>query len=153
VWAALWVGFAALNLLPGNGSTSAIEGDLASSASMVSPWLANLDRWLAGAVHATGAGAGVLLVALQLSIGLLALARGRLQRAALWTGIALALLYWAGGQSFGQLFSGEATDPSTGPLLAVVGLAGLGAAAGACSSLHGRRPSARSASYPRVALA
>jgi len=126
-WAALWLGYAVLSLLPGNGSSSAIEGQLSSSASTVSPWLADLDHWVADAVHGAGAGSGVLLVAAQLSIGLLALGRGRLQRAALWSGMALALVYWAGGQSFGQLFSGQATDPSTGPLLVLMGLAGLGA--------------------------
>jgi hypothetical protein len=102
----------------------------------VSPWLADLDHWVAGAVHGAGAGSGVLLVAAQLALGLLALGllalgRGRLQRAALWSGMALALVYWAGGQSFGQLFSGQATDPSTGPLLVLMGLAGLGAVADA----------------------
>ncbi len=149
VWAALWVGFAALNLLPGNGSSSAVETDLSSSASTVSPWLAHLDHWMAGAVHGIGAGAGVLLVAAQVSIGLLALTPGRLHRTALWTGITLALLYWVGGQSFGQLFSGQATDPSTGPLLALVGLSGLGA--GAYSSLHARRGTTGEATQGRVA--
>ena len=152
VWAALWIGFAALNLLPGNGSSSAIRSDLSSSASTVSPWLADLDHWMAGVVHGVGAGAGALLVAAQLSIGMLSLGRGRLQRAALWTGIVLALLYWAGGQSFGQLFSGQATDPSTGPLLALVGLAGLGAVAGARSSLHGMPLTTGKATRHRVAL-
>jgi hypothetical protein len=150
VWSALWFGFAALNLLPGNGSSAAIRSDLASSASSVSPWLADLDHGMAGIVH--GAGAGALLVAAQLAIGVLSLRRGRLQRAALWTGIVLALVFWAGGQSFGQLFSGQATDPNTGPLLALVGLAGLGAAAGARSPLHGIRRSSGKVTRPRVAL-
>jgi hypothetical protein len=151
VWASLWIGFAALNLLPGNGS-SAIQSDLSSSASTVSPWLGNLDHWMADVVHGAGAGAGALLVAAQLSIGLLSLGRGRLQRAALWSGLVLALLYWAGGQSFGQLFSGQATDPSTGPLLALVGLAGLGAAADARSPLRGMRRTTGNAVHRRVAL-
>ena len=152
VWAALWIGFAALNLLPGNGSSSAISSDLSSSASTVSPWLADLDHALATVVHSMGAGAGALLVAVQASIGVLALRRGRLQRGALWAGIALALLYWAGGQSFGQLFSGQATDPSTGPLLALVGLAGLGAAARARSPFRGVRRPTEKVTRPRVAL-
>jgi hypothetical protein len=127
-WAALWIGYSVLSLLPGNGSSAAIRAQLSSSASTVSPWLADADHWAANAVHGVGSGSGVLLVAAQLSIGLLALGRGRLQRAALWSGMALALVFWAGGQSFGQLFSGQATDPSTGPLLVLMGLAGLGAA-------------------------
>jgi hypothetical protein len=46
---------------------------------------------------------------------------------ALWAGIVVAVLYWGVGQGFGQLFSGQATDPSTGPLLVMVGLTALGA--------------------------
>ncbi len=149
VWATLWIGFAALNLIPGNGP-SALRSDLSSNAATVSPWLADLDHGMAAVIH--GAGAGVLLVTVQLAIGVLALRRGRLQRGALWAGIALALLYWAGGQSFGQLFSGQATDPNTGPLLALVGVAGLGAAAGARSSSDGARRSAGKADRPLAAL-
>ena len=49
---------------------------------------------------------------------------------ALYAGMLLAALYWAIGQSFGELFSGQATDPSTGPLMIILGLAAVGAMRG-----------------------
>lgn len=127
VWAALWVGYAALNLLPANIAPSTIGSELNANSTMVPSWLGGFDRWLARDVHMAGAGATVLLVTVELAVGLLVLGDGRLKITALWTGVALAALYWAAGQSFGQLFSGQATDPSTGPLLILLGLVGLGA--------------------------
>ena len=37
-------------------------------------------------------------------------------------GAALALDYWMFGEAFGQLFTGVATDPNTGPLLVLLAL-------------------------------
>lgn len=127
-WAMLWIGFAILDLLPGNDKSSTLTADLTTQASSVPSWLAGFDRWLAGGVHHLGPGIGVLLIAAELAIGLLSLTRGRLRPVAIWSGIVLAALYWTAGQSFGQLFSGQATDPSTGPLLMLLGLVTLSAA-------------------------
>jgi hypothetical protein len=128
VWAVLWVGYAVLNLLPANISPSTLGSQLNANATTVPSWLGAFDRWLARDVHAVGAGATVMLVTIELAVGLLVLGDGRLKTPAIWTGVGLAALYWAAGQSFGQLFSGQATDPSTGPLLILLGLVGVGAA-------------------------
>ena len=127
VWAMLWVGFAVLNVLPPNISFRTISSELTMNASMVPSWLAVIDRGSSSAVHTLGFGAVVITVALELAIGLLVVKGGALRTAALWAGIVVAALYWGVGQSFGQLFSGQATDPSTGPLLVIVGLTALGA--------------------------
>ena len=127
VWALLWIGFALLNLVPGNSAGSTVGDELAGNASSVPTWLGHLDHWLANGAQVLGRGTGVLLVGAELAIGLLVLAGGPFRSPATWAGIALTGLYWAAGQSFGQLFSGQATDPSTGPLLMLIGLAALGA--------------------------
>jgi hypothetical protein len=75
-----------------------------------------------------GRGTGVLVVGVELAIGMAAWSQGRLRRPVIGLGIVLAAVFWAAGQSFGELFSGQATDPSTGPLLMLMGLATLGAA-------------------------
>lgn len=126
VWVWLWVGFAALNLLPSNISSRAISSQLTGNASMVPSWLAIIDRGLASAVHASGSGAVMVTVVVELAVGLLVLSHGPLRFVALSTGITVAGLYWAVGQSFGQLFSGQATDPSTGPLIIILALAVVG---------------------------
>jgi hypothetical protein len=131
-WAILWIGFAVLDLLPGNATSSALAVDLTTEATGVPSWLSGFDRWLAGGVHNLGPGIALLLVGTELAIGLLSLGRGPIRSLAIWSGITLAALYWAAGQSFGQLFDGQATDPSTGPLLMLFGLAALSAAPRRC---------------------
>jgi hypothetical protein len=128
VWAALWIGFAVPNLVPGNSAASTIGGELTMNASMAPGWLAAFDRWIGSGVHAMGRGTGVLVVGVELAIGMAAWSQGRLRRPVIGLGIVLAAVFWAAGQSFGELFSGQATDPSTGPLLMLMGLATLGAA-------------------------
>ncbi len=127
VWATLWAGFALLNVLPPNISFRTISSELTTNASMVPSWLAVIDRGSSSAVHTLGFGAVVITMALELAIGLLVVKGGVLRTVALWAGIVVAVLYWGVGQGFGQLFSGQATDPSTGPLLVMVGLTALGA--------------------------
>jgi NADH:ubiquinone oxidoreductase subunit K len=41
----------------------------------------------------------------------------------LMVGVAMALDFWVLGQAFGQVFTGMATDPNTGPLLVLLALA------------------------------
>jgi hypothetical protein len=142
VWAVLWIGYAVLDLLPGNGASPTVAGDLTTGAATVPQWLGFFDRRLASGVHGLGSAYAVLLVAAELTIGILSLTRGSLRPVAYWSGIGLAALYWAAGQSFGQLFSGQATDPSTGPLVMLLGLAALGALPATARS-EGRRPVAR----------
>ena len=127
VWSFLWVGFATLNLLPSNLSPHTTSSQLSANAEAAPAWLAAVDRGLASGVHASGYAAAVAMVALELAIGLLVFGHRILRQAALWSGILLAGLFWAVGQGFGQLFSGRATDPSTGPLVILMGLAALGA--------------------------
>ncbi len=142
VWAVLWIGYAVLDLLPGNGASPTVAGDLTTGAATVPQWLGVFDRRLASGVHGLGSAYAVLLVAAELTIGILSLTRGSLRPVAYWSGIGLAALYWAAGQSFGQLFSGQATDPSTGPLVMLLGLAALGALPATARSER-RRPVAR----------
>lgn len=58
----------------------------------------------------------------QLAVGLGALAH-RSRLAALGLGGAISAGYWIAGQGLGQLSSGQATDPNTGPLLVLMAIA------------------------------
>lgn len=131
---------AVLNLLPGNSAASTIGGELAMNRSMSPGWLATFDGWIGSGVHGMGRGAGVLIVGVELAIGLAAWQQGRLRRPAIWTGIVLTGVYWAAGQSFGALFSGQSTDPSTGPLVMLIGLAALSTTPGVGVSAEQIRP-------------
>lgn len=127
VWASLWAGAAVLDLLPGNRPASAFPAQLYSNASSVPGWLATIDRWLGSGIHALGGSATPLVVGIELAIGLGSLGRRPIRTVAIGSGIVLAAVYWAAGQSFGMLFSGQATDPNAGPLVMIIGVAALGA--------------------------
>jgi hypothetical protein len=58
-------------------------------------------------------------------IGLSALHR-RSRDLAVATGFAVALAIWVIAQDVGQLYTGQATDPNSGPLIAVLAIAVLG---------------------------
>jgi hypothetical protein len=126
-WAILWVSYAIMSCLPGNVRPSDVSSQLIANASSVPSWLASLDRALAAAVKSGGPAGVALFVSIELAIGLIAFSHSRFRVAAVCTGMALAGLYWAVGQSFGELFSGQATDPEAGPIVIILGLAVIGA--------------------------
>jgi hypothetical protein len=126
-WGALWVGSAFLSSLPGNVRASELAAQLTTNASSVPSWLGSIDRSFAAGLRSAGPTGVAVTVAIELAIGLAAISNSRLRSAAVYAGMMLAAVYWAVGQSFGELFSGQATDPSTGPLLMVLGLAAIGA--------------------------
>jgi hypothetical protein len=63
-----------------------------------------------------------LLVIAEYLIGVGALWR-RTAAAAVSLGLVVTLVFWVFGQHFGQLFSGQATDPNSGPALALMAIA------------------------------
>jgi hypothetical protein len=64
----------------------------------------------------------ILLVGAEALIGVGALAR-RTRTPAVACGLALTLAIWVLGQDLGQLYSGQATDPNSGPALALMAIA------------------------------
>jgi hypothetical protein len=130
VWTLLWVGYGVLNLLPGNDSPRQLAAPIVANVSSSPPPLAAVDRIAAAALHALGSPALPLLVGLMTGVGLLGLVPGRGRRVAVGAGCALAFAAWVVGQSFGQLTSGQATDPNAAPLVILLGLVILSAAPG-----------------------
>jgi hypothetical protein len=126
-WGILWVGSAFLSSLPGNVRASELAAQLTTNASSVPSWLGSIDRLFAAGLRSAGSASVAVIVAIELAIGLIAISNSRLRSAALYAGMMLAAVYWAVGQSFGELFGGQATDPSTGPLVMVLGLAAISA--------------------------
>ncbi len=96
-WAVLWVGAAVFQALPYQTAGTAVSGDL------------------------TGGHIGAL-VAAEYLVGVGALARTtRIPAVAL--GLALTLVFWIQGQDLGALTTGQATDPNSGPVLALMAIA------------------------------
>lgn len=125
-WAAIWFDLALLALLPANRSPTTVARQISGPIGHVPGWLGQIDHLAARGVHVFGGSTVVLLAIVPAAIGLLALGTARQRSQAAWCGIALALISWVVGQNFGLLASGTATDPNTGPLLALAGVALLG---------------------------
>jgi hypothetical protein len=110
-WAVLWVGGAVFQALPSQ------DGDTSAAA-----WPAHQGLVLVA-----------LLVAAEYLIGVGALAR-RTRGFAVTLGLALTLAFWVLGEDLGQLFTGQATDPNSGPVLALMAIALLAPASTSASS-------------------
>jgi hypothetical protein len=121
-WAVVWVGAAVFQALPGQNSGEAVASALTSGADGAPAWLASLQN-SAGAWSAHhGLLPVILLVAAGALIGVGALSR-RTRMLAVTLGLALTLDFWVLGQNLGDLYTGQATDPNSGPLLALMALA------------------------------
>jgi hypothetical protein len=122
LWALTWCGFGLLWLLPASSNSGALSSALRDAASGEPGWLAHVQLSVA---HSLGGGGGsVALVAAALSfvvgVGPILFRRYGIF---LIAGVALALDFWVLGEAFGQVFTGIATDPDTGPLLVLLALA------------------------------
>jgi uncharacterized protein YjeT (DUF2065 family) len=127
-WAALWLGGAVLEFLPGRNTNHSISMSLAMNASSAPGWFAVIDNRLAALVPHVSVSIVVDLVVLQAFAGLGVFMARRARMAALILGMSLSLSYWIVGQNMGQLWSGFATDPSTAPLMILLAVAVAGCA-------------------------
>jgi hypothetical protein len=121
-WAALWVGAAVYQLLPGQNTGSDTAGVVAGGAAGGPHWLVQLDTsigtWMTHNSVLTVVGLAVLYVL----IGVGALLRTT-RTWALAVGLVLAIAIWITGQDVGQLYSGQATDPNSAPLIMLMAVA------------------------------
>lgn len=129
-WAGLWGLFALLRALPANDSSEVLATQLRANAVSVPNWAAHADRVLATAGSRGGTAVVAFVVALELAIGLLGIWPGALRRVGVAAGIAMAVAVWVLGQAFGQIPTGMGTDPSSAPLVALLGVALLGCVGG-----------------------
>jgi hypothetical protein len=129
VWAAFWIGAAVLQALPMNNTGADVSSTLLAFGGPSR--LASFQASLAGWVSHHGLGAVVVLVAGEALIGLAALSRRTVAVSAA-VGLLALLAIWVIGQDFGQLYTGQATDPNTALVATVM--------AGALLAGHYRRP-------------
>jgi hypothetical protein len=121
IWLALWVSFVFEALRPADRSPTALQSLVAGNEDGEPAWLKAILRW--GASGLAGHGTEVSIAtavafALVAGFGLSPIGR----RPALILAIVLAGLIWVFGEAFGEIPTGQATDPNTGPLLALLAL-------------------------------
>jgi len=121
-WLVLWGGFAYLIIQPAVRAPGSLRDVLAGNAAGEPGWIAALDRGAAAAIGSHGA-----VVCAVLAVLFAVIAAGILHpvttRPALAAAVAAGLVFWVAGQNFGQLLTGTATDPNSGPLLVLLAAA------------------------------
>jgi hypothetical protein len=125
-WALFWISGAIFQALPGQNTATAVAGTVTANAQSGPHWLDRVDASVGGWISHQGRPTVVALVVVEALIGLGALYRPSRTLASV-TGFVLALGIWVLGQDFGGLFTGQATDPNTAPLIALMAVAILGA--------------------------
>jgi hypothetical protein len=121
LWAAIWVFEAIIWMFPFNRTGSAISSQMADTAQGEPGWYAHLLNSFGHAFVGAGIWMAVILAVISLVIALGPLVSNRPQ-VFIGLGIALALAYWVTGEGLGSLLTGGGTDPSNGPIVALIGL-------------------------------
>ena len=121
-WAVLWVGGAILQILPGQRGSAALA-DQVDSTDGAPGWLEPMHHNATAALSHGGNASFLALVAVMSMVGVAGLAGRRWQIAAAAVGSVVATAFWVLGQNVGELYSGQSTDPNTGPLIVVMALA------------------------------
>ncbi len=123
LWLVLWGSLAYFAVTPGNRTAQGLHGMVAGMADGEPGWLAAINRGAAGVLDHRGLAASVVLAVV---LGLIALGvflPAPLCRAAAVLAVVVALAIWVVGQDLGCILAGGATDPNSGPLLALIALA------------------------------
>jgi len=121
VWLVLWGSLAAFALLPAARAPGAISDMISDGASGAPAWLAWIDTHAASALSRHGLAASIVLAALLALVAVGVYLPGPAVRAAVVLAVVLAVALWL-AQGMGELFTGMATDPESGPLLALLAL-------------------------------
>jgi len=114
-WALLWLGSAALWLLPANRADEAVH-DAVANAPSGARWLSSLHTALAAASAGHGIAIAVGAASLSAAVGSAALL-ARYAKPALALSTSIGLIYLFIGQGIGGILTGSGTDPGTGPLI------------------------------------
>ena len=123
LWLVLWGGLALLSVRVAVWSPGALRESIIAQADGQPRWLASADATAAAVLGQHGAQAGLALAGLLAAVASGVFWPARARRLILGVAAVLAVVLWAAGQNFGGVFSGMATDPSSGPLLLLIALA------------------------------
>lgn len=117
-WSVLWVGLALLALEQRNRSPSAIHDLITGSEAGQPSWIKALNGALAAPLAHHGTGASILLAALFVGVALGVHLRAA-TRPAVALAVALGTFIWL-VENFGGIFTGQATDVNSGPILVLL---------------------------------
>ena len=126
VWCTLWLTGAVLQLVAGNDSATSLTMMLRAAESGSPGWVAGIDRHLVRFSLPDWTAAA--LIAVYVLVAIWALVPGWTRQMSIGIGVFIAMTGWLLFQGLGDLTSGQATDPNSGPLIALLALAVASAA-------------------------
>jgi hypothetical protein len=123
LWLVLWLSLAWFALTPANRAPGAVSGLISGMEGGQPGWLSAIDRGAASLVAGQDLAASVVL-----AVALAVIAAGvylppAATRAVLVLAVVVSLVIWVVGEGLGMILAGGATDPNSGPLLALLALA------------------------------
>jgi len=122
LWLVLWLSLAYFALLPGNRAPQALHDMIAGMEDGEPGWLAALDRGAASLVAHEGLTASIVLAIALVIVAVGVYLPAPAARGTLVMAIVVAAVIWVFGEAFGEIMTGGATDPNSGPLLALLAL-------------------------------
>lgn len=152
-WILFWTMGTVYQLLPGQNTVADISTMISTNASSAPSWMANVDKSAASFLNSISSASPsmdgmvpmtpsqmaamsshqapglpflLLLALLQIATGFAVIIPGAMRLLSVGVGCLLSIIFWVVGQSMGSYFSGLATDPNTGPLFILLGIAILG---------------------------
>jgi hypothetical protein len=123
LWAVLWLSLAYFALTAANRAPQALNQMIAGMESGQPGWLADLDKGAATLVANQGLAASVVLAVALVLIAIGVYLPAPVAKTTLVLAIVVAAVIWVFGEAFGMILAGGATDPNSGPLLALLALA------------------------------
>jgi hypothetical protein len=120
-WAALWGSLGCTALQPASRAPDAPAAAVAGLADGEPGWVGGLDRALTHALAGHGGQVSIALAAL-CAVAAVTVGLGRLTRLGAVTAAVLGALIWL-AEDFGEVFTGQGTDPNSGLMLIVVAAA------------------------------
>jgi hypothetical protein len=122
LWLVLWLSLAYFALIPANRAPQALNSMIAGMESGEPGWLAAIDRNAAALVAHQGLAASIVLAAALVIIAVGVYLPAPAAKGTLVLAIVVAAVIWVVGEAFGTILAGGATDPNSGPLLALLAL-------------------------------
>jgi hypothetical protein len=122
VWVLFWACFVFESLRPANRTPSALHDMVTAMGPGEPGWMKSIDSWGGHVLAGRGLGFSIALAVIFALIGLSVFLPSTLTRPILILAVVVALAIWIVGEDFGQIATGNATDPNSGPLLALLAL-------------------------------
>lgn len=123
LWLVLWGSLAYFAVTSENRGPQGLHDMIVGMADGEPGWVAAIERNAAALLAQDGLAASVTLAVVLAIIAIGVYLPAPLARAILVLALVVAAFIWVVGQAFGEIMAGGATDPNSGPLLALLALA------------------------------